>query len=62
MEEQLYCISARNRATNVTEVVRGPFTKQIADDFQASTFVKKTHLYFRVSKWPFKVHKKNGRL
>lgn len=58
MEEQKYCISARNRRTNFTESITGPLTKEGAGLWKPNTNYKRLYVYFRVSKYPFKAHKK----
>lgn len=61
MSEQKYCISARNRKTGVTESITGAMSKQQADDWNANIWFRKSHVYYRVSMFPFKSHKKIGR-
>ena len=58
MEKQLYCISARSRASGFTEDITGAMTEEEARNWKPRNWIKKTHVYFRVSKYPFKRHKK----
>lgn len=61
MSELMYCISARNRKSGMTESIAGPMPKVNADAWTPSTWYKKSHVYFRVSLHPFTNHKKGGR-
>lgn len=58
MENQQYCISARNRNTGFTESITGPMSKSDSENWKPNSRDKKYHVYFRVSKHPFKTHKK----
>lgn len=58
---QQYCISARNRKSGITEDITGPITHEEALDYRPNTWFKKSSTYFKVSKYPFKNHKKGVR-
>lgn len=58
MKPQKYCISAKNRQTGYTEDVTSPMSKEEADVWKPNSIIKKLYTYFRVSKHPFKRHKK----
>lgn len=59
--EQQYCISARNRLSGFTEAITGPMSHGDALNWThtGQKFVKSGHTYFRISKHPFKRHKKS---
>ena len=59
MNDQQYCISARCRYSGYTDAITGPMSKEVADKFQASTIQRNNYKYFRISKYPFKRHKKS---
>lgn len=57
-DDQMFCVSARNRDTGFTEDVTGPMSKKDAYDWVPSYADRKTHVYFKISMHPFKRHKK----
>ena len=60
IDQQQYCISARNRLTGFTEAITGPMTKKETLDWlhTGGKFAKGDYKYFRSSKYPFRRHKK----
>jgi hypothetical protein len=53
-----YCISARSRTTGFTDSITGPMSEDEARAWKPTTGDKFYFKYFRVSKYPFKRHKK----
>lgn len=60
MDEQKYCISARSRRSGTTMDITGPLSHDSALAWQPNKLNKAAYVYFRVSKYPFKDHKKGG--
>lgn len=57
-ETTQYVISARNRKSGMTESITDPMSEREARTWKPNLWFKKSHTYFRVSKHPFKNHKK----
>lgn len=57
-KEQQYCISARDRNSGYTESITGPMNLDEAKSWRPTSTNKRYYKYFRVSKYPFKNHKK----
>lgn len=59
-ETTRYCISARDRASGFTEAITEGMSRTEANQWISSgrKYGFTTHVYFRVSKHPFKRHKK----
>jgi hypothetical protein len=55
---QEFCISARSRMTNVTDSITGPMSEAEARAWKPHKSDKFYFKYFRVSKFPFRRHKK----
>lgn len=61
-EIKQFCISARDRKSGFTEDITGPMAEDAARLWQPTALNRHHYVYFKVSKYPFKKHKKGGHL